>query len=40
MFENLTDKLQRVFKNLRGKGKLTQQHADEPLARPHEIFGN
>ncbi len=26
MFENLTDKLQRTFKNLRGQGKLTDEH--------------
>src|SRR5487761_1203647 len=32
MFENLTDKLQRVFKNLRGQGKLSQEHVDEALA--------
>src|SRR5713226_185188 len=32
MFENLTDKLQRVFKNLRGQGKLTQERVDEALA--------
>src|ERR1035437_7753109 len=32
MFENLTDKLQRVFKNLRGQGKLTQEHVDDALA--------
>src|ERR1700736_1719661 len=32
MFENLTDKLQRVFKNLRGQGKLTQEHVEEALA--------
>src|SRR5271169_1800008 len=32
MFENLTDKLQRVFKKLRGQGKLTQEHVDEALA--------
>src|SRR2546427_11704613 len=25
MFENLTEKLQRVFKNLRGQGKLTEE---------------
>jgi signal recognition particle subunit SRP54 len=31
MFENLSDKLQRVFKNLRGEGKLTEQHLDEAL---------
>ena len=32
MFDNLTDKLQRVFKNLRGQGKLTEEHVDEALA--------
>ncbi len=32
MLENLTDKLQRAFKNLRGQGKLTQEHVDEALA--------
>lgn len=31
MFENLTDKLQRVFKNLRGEGKLTAQNMEEAL---------
>jgi signal recognition particle subunit SRP54 len=31
MFENLSDKLQRVFKNLRGEGKLSEQHLDEAL---------
>jgi len=28
MFENLTEKLQRTFKNLRGQGKLTDEHLD------------
>jgi len=28
MFETLTDKLQRAFKNLRGQGKLTEEHLD------------
>ena len=32
MFENLTDKLQRVFKNLRGQGKLSDEHLDAALA--------
>jgi signal recognition particle subunit SRP54 len=32
MFESLTDKLQRVFKNLRGQGKLSEEHLDEALA--------
>jgi signal recognition particle subunit SRP54 len=32
MFENLTEKLQRVFKNLRGQGKLTEEHLDAALA--------
>src|ERR1700733_7660717 len=31
MFENLTEKLQRVFKNLRGQGKLTDEHLDLAL---------
>jgi signal recognition particle subunit SRP54 len=31
MFENLTEKLQRTFKNLRGQGKLTQEHLDTVL---------
>ncbi|MBI3404475.1 MAG: signal recognition particle receptor subunit alpha, partial [Acidobacteria bacterium] len=32
MFENLTEKLQRVFKNLRGQGKLTEEHIDAAMA--------
>ena len=32
MFENLTEKLQRTFKNLRGQGKLTEEHLDLALA--------
>ncbi len=33
MFDgNLTDKLQRVFKNLRGQGKLNEEHLDGALA--------
>jgi signal recognition particle subunit SRP54 len=31
MFENLTDKLQRAFKNLRGQGKLTEENIQEAL---------
>ena len=31
MFETLSDKLQRVFKNLRGEGKLTEVHIEEAL---------
>jgi signal recognition particle subunit SRP54 len=31
MFENLSDKLQRVFKNLRGEGKLSEEHLEEAL---------
>jgi signal recognition particle subunit SRP54 len=38
MFENLTDKLQRVFKNLRGQGKLTEEHLDEALAQIREAL--
>ncbi len=31
MFENLSDKLQRVFKNLRGQGTLTEENIGEAL---------
>jgi signal recognition particle subunit SRP54 len=31
MFETLSDKLQRVFKNLRGEGRISEQHLDEAL---------
>src|SRR6476660_4771854 len=31
MFETLSEKLQRVFKNLRGEGRLTDQHIEEAL---------
>ena len=31
MFENLTEKLQRAFKNLRGQGKLSEEHLDAAL---------
>src|SRR2546425_5628736 len=31
MFETLSERLQRVFKNLRGEGKLTEEHLDEAL---------
>jgi signal recognition particle subunit SRP54 len=31
MFDNLSDKLQRVFKSLRGEGRLTAQNMDEAL---------
>ena len=31
MFETLSEKLQRVFKNLRGEGRLTAEHIDEAL---------
>ncbi len=31
MFENLTEKLQRAFKNLRGQGKLTEENIGEAL---------
>ncbi len=31
MFETLTDKLQRAFKNLRGQGKLSEEHLDAGL---------
>src|SRR5436190_6346440 len=31
MFDNLSDKLQRVFKNLRGEGKLTADNMESAL---------
>jgi signal recognition particle subunit SRP54 len=31
MFENLQEKLQRAFKNLRGQGTLTQENIQEAL---------
>ncbi len=31
MFDNLTEKLQRVFKNLRGEGKLSEQNIQDAL---------
>ncbi|HTJ29560.1 MAG TPA: signal recognition particle receptor subunit alpha, partial [Acidobacteriaceae bacterium] len=31
MFENLTEKLQRAFKNLRGQGVLTEENISEAL---------
>src|SRR5215472_11367585 len=31
MFENLTEKLQRAFKNLRGQGRLTEENIQEAL---------
>src|SRR5579872_5524716 len=36
MFETLTDKLQRAFKNLRGQGKLTEEHLDAALGEIRE----
>jgi signal recognition particle subunit SRP54 len=38
MFDNLTEKLQRAFKNLRGQGKLTEEHLDEALAQIREAL--
>ncbi len=38
MFENLTEKLQRAFKNLRGQGKLTKEHLDAALAQIREAL--
>jgi signal recognition particle subunit SRP54 len=38
MFENLTEKLQRTFKNLRGQGKLTEEHLDEALTEIREAM--
>jgi signal recognition particle subunit SRP54 len=38
MFENLTDKLQRAFKNLRGQGNLTEEHLDAALVQIREAL--
>ena len=38
MFENLTEKLQRTFKNLRGQGKLTDEHLDAALSEIREAL--
>ena len=38
MFENLTERLQRTFKNLRGQGKLSDEHLDEALAEIREAL--
>jgi signal recognition particle subunit SRP54 len=38
MFENLTDRLQRTFKNLRGQGKLTDEHLDVALGEIREAL--
>jgi signal recognition particle subunit SRP54 len=38
MFENLTDKLQRTFKNLRGQGKLSEEHLDVALGEIREAL--
>ena len=38
MFENLTEKLQRTFKNLRGQGKLSEEHLDAALAEIREAL--
>jgi len=38
MFENLTDKLQRTFKNLRGQGKLSEEHLDAALVEIREAL--
>ncbi len=38
MFEALTEKLQRVFKNLRGQGKLSEEHLRGALAQIREAL--
>jgi len=38
MFENLTERLQRTFKNLRGQGKLTEVHLDAALTEIREAL--
>jgi signal recognition particle subunit SRP54 len=38
MFENLTERLQRTFKNLRGQGKLSEEHLDAALSEIREAL--
>jgi signal recognition particle subunit SRP54 len=38
MFENLTERLQRTFKNLRGQGKLSDEHLDVALTEIREAL--
>jgi len=38
MFENLTERLQRTFKNLRGQGKLSEEHLDIALGEIREAL--
>jgi len=38
MFENLTERLQRTFKNLRGQGKLSDEHLDVALGEIREAL--
>lgn len=38
MFENLTERLQRAFKNLRGQGKLSEEHVDAALGEIREAL--
>src|ERR1700740_730356 len=38
MFENLTENLHRTFKNLRGQGKLTEEHLDVALGEIREAL--
>jgi signal recognition particle subunit SRP54 len=38
MFENLTERLQRTFKNLRGQGKLSDEHLDAALMEIREAL--
>ena len=38
MFENLTEQLQRTFKNLRGQGKLTEEHLGTALGEIREAM--
>ena len=37
MFDNLSDKLQRVFKNLRGEGKLSAENMECHMTAGHSL---
>ena len=38
MFENLSDKLQRAFKNLRGQGTITEENIGDALREIGHFF--
>ena len=37
-FENLSEKLQAVFKKFRGKGKITEKYVKEPMIEVKAVY--